>query len=206
MVSLHPRRTFALSLVLCAVLVPLLQIGLGYLSFWAASPWFWLAGTPIAYLLIGGLGAFCVTGGLPASLARGRGAQLAVIGCLLGGFIAALMVAAIVINTIHTAQTQPPQPSRGIPGLGFIIIIFVFVPAFLVVNLLGVALAPLGGLAGGSLKATMLQGVQSALAPVGQQEPTSRTWIVAIIIAVGLAILIGVAGLWLTTGAFSAVN
>ncbi len=106
--SPHPRRTRAHALVLCTVLVPLIRIGLGSLSLWTASPRFWLVGTPLAYLLIGGLGALHATGGLSAEQARGRGAQLAVIGCLLGGLVAVLLVAAVVLSAINASQTQPP--------------------------------------------------------------------------------------------------
>ncbi|HEV8193430.1 MAG TPA: hypothetical protein VGP82_18360 [Ktedonobacterales bacterium] len=79
-------------------------------------------------------------------------------------------------------------------------------PAFLGVNLLGVALAPLGGLLGGTLRAHVRRGDRPTLAPAGQQEPPSRIWVAAIIITVVPALLIGIAGLWLSTGAFSAVG
>lgn len=203
--SPHSRRTRALSLVLCTVLVPLAQIGLGYLSFRTTSPWFWLVGTPLAYLLIGGLTALYATGGLSAEQARGRGPQLAVIGCLLGGLVAALLVVAYILFAVHAFQTQPPQPSRAPPGLAIFIIIFFFVPAFLAINLLGVALAPLGGLLGGSFRAGTT-GTDWPGDGLSGPHVSSRVWIVIVVVAAILALLVGAVALVLSTGAFSAVG
>ncbi len=159
MASPSSRRTFALSLVLCVVLIPLLQVGLGYISIERMLPLPWFFGTPIVHLLIGGLGAFCATGGFPASPARGRGARLAVIGSLLGTFVAALIVAGYVILWAHDLQAQPPpaHPSRisTSPALGIFIIAFFFGPWFLMANLLGGGLAALGGILGGTLRAAI---------------------------------------------------
>jgi hypothetical protein len=203
----NSRRTFALAVVLCIFLLPLAQAGVGYLALFASWPWFWLVGTPIGYLLIGGLGAFCAVGGLAAAQARSRGALLATLGGVGGALVAALIVAAIVIHALNVAQTQPDPASRsrGIPGLEIIVILFVFVPAFVVVNLFGVALAPLGGLLGGTLRANARQGGQPVPeSPAGQEQ--SRAWIVAVVIGVTLAMLAGVATLVLITGAFPAVR
>ena len=203
--SPHSRRTRALSLVLCTVLVPLAQIGLGYLSFRTTSPWFWLVGAPLAYLLIGGLTALYATGGLSAEQARGSGALLAVIGCLLGGLVAALLVVAFILFGVHAFQTQPPQPSRAPAGLAILVIFFFFVPAFLAINLLGVALAALGGLLGGSFRARTT-GTNWPGDGLPDAHVSSRAWIVVVVVAVILALLVGAVALVLSTGAFSAVG
>src|ERR1700680_5343038 len=58
------RRTSALSALPWIVLLPLAQAGLGYLSARSSSPWYWLVGTPLSYLLIAMLAAFGACGGL----------------------------------------------------------------------------------------------------------------------------------------------
>src|SRR5260370_4017914 len=60
--SAHQRLTFILAVASCIVLLPLTQASLGYLSARVPSPWYWLIGTPLCYLLISALAAFCASG------------------------------------------------------------------------------------------------------------------------------------------------
>ena len=135
------------------VLLPLAQAGLGYLSARSSSPWSWLVGTPLCSLLICVLAAFCASGGLAPVQARRRGAHIGLIAGIGGAVLAALMAALLLIWLLHAAQAHPPSASRlpG-PGLALFALFFWFVPLFLLLNLLGIALAPLGGLLGGSLR------------------------------------------------------
>ena len=89
-------------------------------------------------------------------------------------------------------------------GLALFILFFWFVPLFLGFNLLGIALAPLGGMCGGYLRVHLKQGGQSALEWAVERE-RARPWagvLAVVIIAVLLAILMGVAFIVLTLGAF----
>jgi hypothetical protein len=214
------------------VLVPLAQAGLGYAAIRTSSPWFWLAGTPIAYLLIGGLGAYSTTGGLPAARARDRGALLGVIGGASGAVVATLVMAAILVvlfnQANHALRPSPDSnywygsswyasgwygngPGLGLFGLGLLLL---FVPAFVGLNLLGIGLSTVGGLVGGTLRASGRRAggerlVQESLAgPAGQDRRTgtSRRWIAVVAVAATLAVLVVVAGLVLTTGAFPAIH
>ncbi len=202
----RPRSTSVLSVALCVVLIPLAQVALGYLSGLGQSPWYWLAGTPLCYLLICGLGAFCAVGGLVPVLARRRGALIGVIAGIGGAVVSALIVALLIIRFLNDFKAHPPSGSRlpG-PGLGLVVLFFWFVPLFLGLNLLGIALAPLGGLCGGYLRAHLKQEGQSAQEWPGERE-RARPWgmgVLAVgIIAALLAILMGVAFIVLTFGAF----
>ena len=201
-----PRRTFVLSVALCIVLLPLAQAGLGYLSGRGQSPWYWLAGTPVCYFLISGLGAFCAAGGLVPVRARRRGALIATIAGIGGAVMAALIVALLITWFLHDAQAHPPAASR-LPGRGLalFVLFFWFVPLFLGLNLLGIALAPLGGMLGGYLRAHLKHGGQSAQEWSGEQErgrPRRVSVLAVVIIAALLAILLGVAFIVLTLGAF----
>jgi len=188
------------------VLLPLAQAGLGYLSTRSTSPWSWLVGTPLSYLLIAMLAAFCACGGLAPVQARRRGASVGIIAGLGGAVLAALIAALLIILLLHDAQAHPPSASRlpG-PGLALLALFFWFVPLFLTLNLLGIALAPLGGMLGGSLRSQMKQAGQSAQEWPGERE-RARPWRMdmraAIVIAVLLALLMGVAFIVLTLGAF----
>lgn len=201
-----PRRTFVLSVALCIVLLPLAQAGLGYLSEGGQSPWYWLVGTPMCYFLISGLCAFCAAGGLVPVRARRKGSLIGTIAGIGGAVMAALIVALMIIWFLNGAQVHPPSASR-LPGRGLtlFILFFWFVPLFLGLNLLGIALAPLGGMLGGYLRARLKQGGQSAQEWSGEQE-RARPWGVSVlavaVIAVLLAILLGVAFIVLTLGSF----
>lgn len=201
-----PRRAIVLSIALCIVLIPLTQAALGYLSGLGQSPWYWLAGTPMCYLLICGLGAFCAAGGLVPVHARRRGSLIGVIAGIGGAVLSALIVAVLIMRFLNDFKAHPPAGSRlpG-PGLALALLFFWFVPLFLGLNLLGIALAPLGGMLGGYLRGHFEREGESA-----QEWPDegvrARPWregvIAAVIIAVLLAILMGVAFVVLTFGAF----
>jgi hypothetical protein len=202
----HHRSTFVLSVALCIVLLPLTQAGLGYLSGRDQSPWYWLVGTPICYLLICGLGAFCTAGGLVPVQARRRGSLIGIIAGVGGAVMAALIVTLIIFWFLHDAQAHPSPASRlpG-PGLALFILFFWFVPLFLGLNLLGIALAPLGGMFGGYLRSHLEQDGQSAQErPIEQMRARPRRVgvLVLVISAALLAILMGVAFIVLTFGAF----
>lgn len=202
----RPRSTFVLSVALCIVLLPLTQAGLGYLSGRGSSAWYWLAGTPLCYLLICGLGSFCAAGGLVPVRARRRGSLIGTIAGIGGAVMAALIVALLIIWFLNDAQAHPSTESR-LPGRGLalFILFFWFVPLFLGLNLLGIALAALGGMLGGYLRAHLKQEGQSAQEWPGGLE-RARPWgvvvLAVVIIAVLLAILMGVAFIVLTLGAF----
>lgn len=200
------RSSSVLPVAVCVVLLPFAQAALGYLSGRGQSPWYWIAGTPVCYLLICGLGAFWVTGGLVPVQARRKGSLTGIIAGAGGAVVSALIVALLIIRFLNDFKAHPPSGSRlpG-PGLGLIILFFWFVPLFLGLNLLGIALAAVGGMCGGYLRARLTQEGQSAREWNGEQE-RARSWrigVVAVVcIAVLLAILMGVAFFVLTVGAF----
>lgn len=200
------RRIFVLTVALCIVLLPLTQAALGYLSTLDQSPWYWLASTPMCYFLISGLGAFCATGGLVSMQARRKGSLIGIIAGIGGAVLATLIVVVMIIWFLNDIKVHPPSGSR-LPGSGLalFILFFWFVPLFLGFNLLGIALAPLGGMCGGYLRVHLKQGGQSALEWAGKRE-RARPWgagvLAVVIIAVLLAILMGVAFIVLTLGAF----
>jgi hypothetical protein len=201
------RRTPVLSAVPWIALLPLTQAGLGYLSARSSSPWSWLIGTPLSYLLIAMLAAFCACGGLAPVQARRRGASVGIIAGLGGAVLAALIAALLIILLLHDAQVHPPSTSRlpG-PGLALLALFFWFVPLFLTLNLLGIALAPLGGMLGGYLRSQGKQEDQSAQEWTGERD-RARTWSVGmfavIVIAMLLALVTGIAFIVLTLGVFA---
>lgn len=202
----HQRRIFVLSVAFCIVLLPLTQAGLGYLSVRGSSPWYWLIGTPVCYLLISGLAAFCASGGLAPVRARKRGSLIGTIGGLGGAVVAALIAVLVIILSLHDAQAHPTPTSHfpGGSGLALFGLFFVIVPLFLVLNLLGIALAPLGGMLGGYLRARLPRGSQSRKEwPAEQELARPQGVVLAVVIIAGLlAILMGVAFIVLAFGAF----
>lgn len=154
MATKNSRRSLTLFVVLSALLDVAMQFGLDHLSAQVSSPLFWLVGTPIGYTLIALLLGFCATGGLARSEARGRGSQVGTIGALSGVILAAVIATVFILIGIYT----PGPSARGVhfpeaPNvLALFLIILWFVPLFLVSNLLGLALASLGGSLGGVLR------------------------------------------------------
>jgi len=109
-------------------------------------------------------------------------------------------------GVIRDAQVHPSSPSRWSgPGLALVALFFWFLPLFLMLNLLGISLAPLGGMLGGSLRSHLKQVGSSAQEWPGERE-REKPWGVGmravILIALLLALLMGSAFLVLTFGAF----
>lgn len=199
------RRSGARSVLLCLVLIPLAQAGLGYVAVRASSPWPWLAGTPLVYLFVGGLGAFIAAGRLTASAARSRGAQLGAVGGISGAVVATLLTAAVILWELKAPQSTPSHLGPGGSPFLTLVVLFLFGPAFLVINLLGVASAMLGGLFGGALRTATQHGEGSLLGSAGEPDRARVVKMIGIIV-VALAILAGVATLLLSGGAFSLVR
>lgn len=202
----HQRLTFILAVASCIVLLPLTQASLGYLSARVPSPWYWLIGTPLCYLLISALAAFCASGSLMRRQARRRGSLIGTIGGLGGAALAALITALFIAWSLHTAQAHPTPGSRfpGGPGLALFALFFILVPLFLVLNLLGIALAPLGGMLGGYLRVHLFRASWSEQEWAAEQV-RAKPWgvvLVVVIIAGLLAILMGVAFIVFAFGAF----
>ncbi|HEX9133616.1 MAG TPA: hypothetical protein VF844_15095 [Ktedonobacteraceae bacterium] len=199
------RSSSVLSVALCVVLLPLSQAALGYLSGRGQSPWYWLAGTPLCYLLICGLGAFCATGGLAPAQARRKGSLFGIIAGAGGAVVSALIVAVMIAWFLNDIKAHPSVGSRlpG-PGLAVVLLFFWFVPLFLGLNLLGIALAALGGMCGGYLRVQSRQeGRPAPVWPGERERARPRVGVVAAVsIALLLAMLMGVAFFVLTTGAF----
>ena len=218
----RPRSNLVVTIVLGIILVPVSQIAVAFLGARMASLLPWLVGTPICYFLIGGLGAFATVSGLVPAQARKRGARVGLTAGISGACSSVLILAAIVVGNIvsplQTGSLFHPQAGvmpralyfgmtmPGSPRVWLALALIFFVPIFLGVNLLGLGLAPLGGMLGGYLRARV--SAQSATLPEqpGEQgSARSGRGILVIIIAVLLAILIMAAGLLFVTGAFPAV-
>jgi hypothetical protein len=200
------RRMIVLSIAVCIVLIPLTQAALGYLSGLGQVPWYWLAGTPLCYLLICGLGAFCAVGGLAPLQARGRGSLIGIIAGAGGAVLSALIVAVLITRFLNDFKAHPPTGSRlpG-PGLALVILFFWFVPLFLGLNLLGIALAALGGMLGGYLRGHFRPEGESAQEWSVEEvrvRPRRGGVVAAVIIAVLLAMLMVLAFFVFITGAF----
>lgn len=195
------RTAFILIVSLFIVLLVLAQVALVYLSARNSSLWYWLAGTPLCYFFVSALSAFWAAGG-PG---RRGGARIGVI-IGIGGIAVAALVLAISIS--WSFSHEPVQPAPGIhtpivlPLFG---LIFLVGPLFLVSNLLGVALAPLGGLLGGSLKARLWRG-EHITQERSSERRQSRTWVVVVVVAAFLALLLGSAFVLFTVGVFTAVR
>lgn len=197
--SSNARRPGARAILLCLVLIPLAQAGLGYASVRASSPWPWLAGTPMVYLLIAGLAAFIATGGLTVGAARSQGARLGVFGGISGAVVATLLTAAFILWELKAPQSTPSHLGPGGPSFLTLVVLFLFGPAFLALNLIGIASAMLGGLIGGALRTATPRGEGLVPEPAGEQDQTRAVKVIGVII-VTLAILAGVATLLLSGG------
>jgi hypothetical protein len=142
----------ALSVALCSGLLLLIQAGLGYLSVRASSPWYWLAGTPLAFLLSAALGAFYALAG--GRQARQRGARIGLL-IGLGGAGAAALVGGLLALWALTSPYPPATTTSDRLGRALLpfVLFFLLIPGFVVLNLLSVLLATLGGMAGGYVRA-----------------------------------------------------
>jgi hypothetical protein len=203
-------------------LVPLTQFGLGYLSARAPSPAPWLAGTPLAYFLIAGMGAFCATRGLSPVQARRRGSVIGVsVGA--GGALVAIL---IVVGFVAWLVSNPPHPQSSVsapphsmpalvitgiatwsPAIPLIVLVIFFMPFFLATNVFGVGLATLGGVLGGALRGRVMQQGPPELWQPGASEQAGRRGVnlaLVVVVVTLLAVVLTLGGLFLTAGAFSA--
>ncbi|HKW20200.1 MAG TPA: hypothetical protein VJO13_02405 [Ktedonobacterales bacterium] len=186
--------------------VPLAQIALWSLGGSEGVTLIWLAGTPLAYFLIGGVTAFTTVSGLIPAQARARGAWVGFIAGISGACSAVVVAVAFAVWYI-SAPTQPtslahPQSSAmarisyaAMMGPVFppiIVFLFVLLPLFLGANLFGIGLAPLGGMLGGYLRARVSPHQAALLEQTGDQALAhSGRWILVVIIgAVLLAVIV----------------
>lgn len=203
------RRLLTLCIVLCIMLLLLAQAGFGALSLHMSSPWYWLVGTPLSYLVIAGLGAFSMTGGLAGAQARARGSVVGVLAGS-GGAAAATLVAAVIIAVLLRTPPGSPSPAAAqyaipprvlvtaiaVPFPAIMLVVF-FVPFFLANNLLGIGLASLGGWLGGWLRASLT----AREAPTGEQAGGANVPVVVTGMVL-LAILVAVAAILFVSDVF----
>lgn len=219
-----PTSSLVVPIVLGIVLVPLSQIGMAFLGARGASLLPWLVGTPICYFLIGGMGAFTMVSGLISAQARKRGTRVGLAAGISGACSSVLILAAIVIWNFaippQSALLLHPQAGvmpralyfgmtmPGSPRVWLALALIFFVPIFLGVNLLGVGLAPLGGMLGGYLRSRVSPHGAALLEQTGEQEVarSGRGLLVITIIAILLAIIVTAGGLLYFTGAFPAIT
>ncbi|HKW20199.1 MAG TPA: hypothetical protein VJO13_02400 [Ktedonobacterales bacterium] len=219
-----PKSNLVVPIVLGVILVPLTQVGVAFLGARGASLLPWLVGTPICYFLIGGLGAFTTVCGLVPSQARGRGAWVGLTAAISGACTAGLIVAAFVIWNFaippQSALLLHPQAGvmpralyfgmtmPGSPRVWLALALIFFVPIFLGVNLLGIGLAPLGGMLGGYLRARVSAQNATQLEQPGDRALArpGRGILAIIIVAILLAIIVIAAGLLYAAGAFPATT
>ena len=216
-----PKSNLVVPIILGIVLVPLSQVAVAYLGAPGGTFLGWVVGTPICYFLIGGLGAFTTVSGLVPAQARGRGAWVGFTAAISGACAAGLIVAAIAVWDLVTSPQSASllHPQVGVaphvfnavssgPWLRFPLIwaVVLLLPFFLGVNLLGVGLAPLGGMLGGYLRARVSPPSTTLPEQPGEQAlaRSGRGILVIIIVAILLAIFIMIAGLLFFTGAFAA--
>lgn len=150
--SLEPQprvRSLLLSAILWIILSLLIQIELIRYAFTSASGWPWLAGTTLCYLLVGLLAAFRAGGYRSRGQAVKRGAF---IGFIVGAGSVVLVALAELLLSIWAIHDTQTHSQHGLPsGLG-LAFFFVWEGVCLLVNLLCIAPAALGGLLGGSLR------------------------------------------------------
>src|SRR5690348_2477419 len=157
-----PKSQIIVPIVLGIILVPLAQIALWYLSVHGGSTIIWI-GTPLAYYLIGWIGAFATVRGLVPDQARKRGALVGLITGIAGACSAGLLIAVPVVRMFILTQAHLYTHVNAIPRLPVItsvapppipaqLIVAVLLFFFVGINLAGVAAAPLGGMHGGYLR------------------------------------------------------
>lgn len=216
-----PKSNLVVPIILGIVLVPLSQVAVAYLGAPGGTFLGWVVGTPVCYFLIGGLGAFTTVSSLVPARARSRDAWVGFVAGISGACAAGLIVAAIAVWDLVTSPQSASllHPQVGVaphvfnavssgPWLRFPLIwaIVLLLPFFLGVNLLGVGLAPLGGMLGGYLRARVSPPSATLPEQPGEQAlaRSGRGILVIIIVAILLAIFIMIAGLLFFTGAFAA--
>ncbi|HEX5546428.1 MAG TPA: hypothetical protein VFX24_03405 [Ktedonobacterales bacterium] len=157
-----PTSQILVPIVLGTILVPLAQIALWYLSVHGGSTIIWI-GTPLAYYLIGGVGAFATVRGLVPAQARKRGALVGLITGIAGACSAGLLMAVPVVRMFILRQAHLYIHVNAIPRLPVItsvapppipvqLIVAVLLVFFVGINLAGIAAAPLGGMHGSNLR------------------------------------------------------
>ncbi|MGE5333394.1 MAG: hypothetical protein ACM3N4_01720 [Nitrososphaerota archaeon] len=213
--------------VLGIILVPPVQLVLGYFGGHGGSVLLWVVGTPIAYFVIGALGAFATVSDPNPAEARRRGSFVGLMTGIAGACSSAAILAAIAAWNI-LAPSQPQSSLHlyagytsgmprlfsfamtmpGSPHAWLVLILIFFVPLFLGVNLLGSGLAPLGGMLGGYLRARFAQRGQLAQEQPDEQRPLrSGRGVVAAtatILAIVGIVTVAAAIFW-TIGGFAAV-
>lgn len=149
-------------IVLGIILVPLAQVALWYLSAHGGSTIIWI-GTPLAFYLIGGIGAFATARDLVPAQARKRGALVGLITGIAGACSAGLLIAVPVVRMFILTQAHLYTHVNAIPRLPVImsvapppipgqLIVAVLLIFFVGINLAGIAAAPIGGMHGGYLR------------------------------------------------------
>jgi hypothetical protein len=200
-----PKSNLVFPIILGIVLVPLSQVAVAYLGGRWGSLIGWAVGTPICYFLIGGMAAFITVSGLVPAQARGRGAWVGFIAGISGACSAGLIVAAVAVWSIaippQSASLLHPQASL-MPRLSYIatwapifppvVIIILLLPFFLGVSVLGIGLAPLGGMLGGYLRARVSPHRRALPEQAGDQvvAPSWRGILVIIGVALFMAIIV----------------
>jgi hypothetical protein len=148
-------------IVLGIIPLPLAQIALWSLSVHGGSTLIWI-GTPLAYYLIGGVGAFSTVRDLVPAQARKRGALVGLITGIAGACSAGLLIAIPVVRNFILTQAHLYTHVNAIPRLSVItsvapppipaqLIVAVLLVFFVGINLAGLLAAPLGGMHGGNL-------------------------------------------------------
>jgi hypothetical protein len=157
-----PTSQILVPIVLGIILVPLAQIALWYLSRrWGST--IIIVGTPLAYYLIGWVGAFATVRDLVPAQARKRGALVGLITGIVGACSAGLMIAVPVVRNFILAQADLHTNVNTIPRLPVItsvapppipaqLIVAVLLFFFVGINLAGIAAAPIGGMHGGNVR------------------------------------------------------
>jgi hypothetical protein len=114
-----PTSQIVVPIVLGIILVPLAQIALWYLSVHGGSTIIWI-GTPLAYYLIGVVGAFATVSGLVPEQARKRGALVGLISGIAGACSAGLIMAVPVVRVFILTQAHLYTRFNTIPRLALI--------------------------------------------------------------------------------------
>src|SRR5690242_11914823 len=156
------RSQIIVPIVLGIILVPLAQFALWSLSVRGGSTLIWF-GTPLAYYLIGWVGAFATVRGLVPAQARKRGAFVGLITGIAGACSTGLLITVPVVRMFVLRQAHLYTHGNTIPRLHVIasvapppipaqLIVAVLLVFFVGINLAGIATAPIGGMHGGHLR------------------------------------------------------